>query len=332
MKVLLASSIDGAAVDTLEHSHDVTRAYNASEDTLRSVIGDREVLVFRSGVSISAAVLKEAPDLRLLIRAGSGLDNVDLDFARDHAITVVRVPGSSAQPVAEMTFAVLMTLVRKVALADRLLRKGHWPKASLAGPLLTGKTLGIIGAGNIGSRVGEMGAAWGMRPIGCVATSDATTNGAAQRLRSRGITLTDLPTVVAEADFLSLHVPLDETTWHLVDARLLSHMKRGSYLVNMARGGVVDEQALFPELTEGDTVLGAALDVHEREGEGTISPFAELPNVVLTPHIGAMALDSQRLIGERVLELVVAHEADRLNDEVRDAELVVSHFGKDRSS
>ena len=142
-----------------------------------------------------------------------------------------------------------------------------------------------------------MGHAWGMRVLGCVASpGDAV----ARQLSGRGITLSTFDDIVAEADFLTLHVPLDDVTHHMVGAEVLARMKPGSLLVNMARGGVVDEHALLVRLKEGDTVAGAALDVHEHEGEGTISPFADLPNVVLTPHIGAMALDSQRLIGDRV--------------------------------
>jgi phosphoglycerate dehydrogenase-like enzyme len=136
------------------------------------------------------------------------------------------------------------------------------------------------------------------------------------------VSLTDFETVVAEADFLCLHLPLDEQTHHIVDARVLSRMKDGSFLVNMARGGVVDEQALYTELTEGDRVLGAALDVHEVEGEGVMSPLAALPNVVLTPHIGAMAWDAQRLIGERVVELLSAHERGSLDELLAPDEVV----------
>ena len=127
-------------------------------------------------------------------------------------IQVVRVPGSSAQPVAELTFALLLSLVRNVALADRLLREGHWPKAQLGGPLLAGKTIGIVGAGRIGSRVGEMAPAWGMRAIGCV---DRPRPAVAAALAERGVQLTDFDTVVAEADFLCLHLPLDESTRHM---------------------------------------------------------------------------------------------------------------------
>lgn len=319
MKILLASSIDPAAIAVLEAGHDVVRAFNAGPEQLASLVRDREVIIFRSGVRLSAEVMEQAPDLKVLVRAGSGLDNVDVDYASGRGIDVVRVPGSSAQPVAEFTFALLLSLVRKVSLADRLLRQGHWPKAQLGGPLLMGKTLGIVGAGNIGSRVGEMGAAWGMRAIGCV---EFRSERVAEALARRGVTLTGFDTVVAEADFLCVHVPLMATTRHLIDARVLSHMKQDSYLINVARGGVVDEEALYPELTEGGKLRGAALDVHEKEGEGTLSPFADLPNVVLTPHIGAMALDSQRLIGERVVELVTARDNDRLADALRPEETV----------
>jgi len=319
VKILLASSIHPSAVEALERDHDVVSAFNAPEDELTSLIVDREAVVFRSGVTISAAVLNAAANLALLVRAGSGLDNIDLARAHDRGVQVVRVPGSSAQPVAELTFALLLSLVRNVVRADRLLREGHWPKATLGGPLLAGKTLGIIGAGRIGSRVGEMGAAWGLRSIGCVEHYGAA---AAASLSARGVTLTNFDTVVAESDFLCLHLPLGEGTHHIIDAGVLGRMKPGSFLINVARGGVVDESALYTALTEGERLLGAALDVHELEGEGVVSPLAALPNVVLTPHIGAMAWDSQRLIGERVVELLRAHEQGCLEDQLQPDEVV----------
>jgi phosphoglycerate dehydrogenase-like enzyme len=319
VRILLASSIDPGAIEVLERDHDVVRAFNAPEEQLAELIRDREVVIFRSGVMISATVLDQARDLRLLVRAGSGLDNIDVDHALARGVRIVRVPGSSAQPVAELTFALLLSLARKVTLADRLLREGHWPKSQLGGPLLAGKTLGIIGAGRIGSRVGEMGAAWGMRAIGCVANGGAAV---ASSLAQRGVTLTDFDTVVAESDFLCLHLPLDERTHHIIDASVLSRMKDGSWLINMARGGVVDEKALSAELTEGGRLLGAALDVHEAEGEGVQSPLADLDNVVLTPHIGAMAWDAQRLIGERVLELLAAEVDGVLEEQLTPDETV----------
>jgi phosphoglycerate dehydrogenase-like enzyme len=319
VKVLLASSIDPEAVDALKNAHDVVEAVNAQPAEIQEAIADRDVAVLRSGVQFSSTILAGAPQLRLVVRAGSGLDNIDVDFARRRGVRVVRVPGMSAQPVAELTFALLLAVARKVVLADRLLREGHWPKPTLGGPLLHGKTLGVVGAGNIGGRVGEMAAAWGLQALGCVANPGRAI---AESLKRRGIELTTFERVVSESDFVSLHVPLDASTQHMIDDSALSSMRSGSLLVNMARGGVVDEQALLRALTTGGTVAGAALDVHEKEGEGTDSPLADLPNVVLTPHIGAMALDAQRLIGHRVVELIDAFDRENLDEELSDSERV----------
>ncbi|MBA2694299.1 MAG: hydroxyacid dehydrogenase [Actinobacteria bacterium] len=319
MKILLASPIDPGTITTLGSAYDVRQAVNAEPTALAAAIADRDVVVLRSGVQLSSDVLASAPALQLVLRAGSGLDNIDVEYARQHGIRVVRVPGMSAQPVAEFTFALLLSLARKVVFADSQLRSAHWPKAQLGGSLLFGKTLGIVGAGNIGGQVGEMAAAWNLRVLGCVGQPTPQVGG---QLASRGVTLTDFDDIIEKSDFVSLHVPLDDGTHHMVDDRALKGMRPGSLLVNVARGGVVDEEALYRHLTEGDTVAGAALDVHEHEGEGTVSRFAELSNVVLTPHIGAMAVDSQRLIGERVAELIRAFRDGRLDKEVRDDEHV----------
>lgn len=320
MKILLVSPIDPQAVNALDRDHDLRQALNAEPSELRAAADDREAVVLRSGALLSADVMSAAPNLRLVVRAGSGLDNIDLACARVRGVRVVRVPGMSAPPVAEFTFALLLALARKVTVADRLIREGHWPKPQLGGALLRGRTLGVVGAGNIGGLVGEMGHAWGMHVLGCVAHPSEDV---ARDLAVRGIALADFDAVLANSDFLTLHVPLDETTHHMVDASVLDRMRPRSLLVNMARGGVVDEKALYDALKEDSTVSGAALDVHETEGEGVQSPLSELTNVVLTPHIGAMALDAQRLIGERVIELVQAFDQGRLDEEVRDSERVI---------
>lgn len=317
MKIVLASPIDPGTTEILRDRHDVTQAAPAE---LRAAVDDAEIVVLRSGPTLSADVLAAAPRLRLVVRAGSGLDNIDIDEARARGITVARIASMSAVPVAELTFGLLLALARKVVLADRLIREGRWPKQELSGPLLRGRTLGVVGAGNIGGLVGQLGYAWGMHVLGCVDRPDAAL---AERLLQRGVTLTHFDEVVEEADFVTLHVPLSDATRHLVDAKVLDRMRPGSLLVNMARGGVVDEQALHEALTRGDTISGAALDVHEVEGEGIVSPLAALPNVVLTPHIGAMASDSQQRIGARVLELVEAYQDGRLEEELDHGELVV---------
>lgn len=300
MNILIASSIDSETIEALSAQHNVFCAFNASEEVLKSRIKDCGILICRSGVQITGEVMACAPNLKLLIRAGSGLDNIDMDYVRSHDIRMIRIPGPGARAVAEMTFALMLAVARNVLEADRLLRQGHWAKREMTGYSLNGKILGIIGAGNIGSRVGQMGAAWDMEVIGCV---EYPSPAVAADLREDGIRLVDCNEVLARSDFLCLHVPLHASTRHLINAEVLARMKHGAFLINLARGGVVDEVALHKALAEGH-LRGAALDVHEREGDGKLSPLAALPNVILTPHIGANTFDAQRQIGEIVIEAI----------------------------
>jgi len=319
VNILCLSPIDQSALEHLRRDHDVTVAANGDHGDLHALVPDREVVIFRSGVTISGDFIDDSPGLKLLIRAGSGLDNVDVERARARDIRLVRIPGPGAQAVAELTFALMLNVARNVTLADRLLREGHWPKKDLGGPLLHGKTLGIVGAGNIGARVGDLGVAWGMRVLGCVAHP---TDACREALAARGIELAPMDEVVAAADYLTIHVPLRDATQKLVNADLLARMKPGSILINTARGGVVDEAALRDALVGGTRLRGAGLDVHPQEGEGTQSPLADLPNVVLTPHIGAMATDSQREIGERIIRLLAAFRAGQIDAEAARGEAV----------
>jgi D-3-phosphoglycerate dehydrogenase / 2-oxoglutarate reductase len=318
VNILCLSPIDQSALERLRRDHEVTVATNGDHRHLHSLVPEREVVIFRSGVTISGDFMDDSPQLKLLIRAGSGLDNVDVERARAQDIRLVRIPGPGAQAVAELTFALMLSVARNVTLADRLLREGHWPKKELGGPLLHGKTLGIVGAGNIGARVGELGHAWGMRVLGSV---DRPGDACRAALAQRGIEMATTDEVVAAADYLSVHVPLTDATRNLIDATRLARMKPGAILVNTARGGVVDEPALRDALAAG-RLRGAGLDVHAQEGEGTRSLFADLPNVVLTPHIGAMATDSQREIGERIVHLLDAFIAGRIDAETAREEAV----------
>jgi D-3-phosphoglycerate dehydrogenase / 2-oxoglutarate reductase len=309
MKVVLASPIADNAVEALRRDHDLVVAFGESGN-LSGLISDREVLIFRSGIDISADLLKSAPHLQLAIRAGSGFDNIALDFCRDRGIRVARIPGPSSQAVAEFTLGLILSLSRRIAEAHDHMQQGEWPKHRLEGRLIAGKVLGVVGAGNIGKRVGEMGALLGMRVVGCVEGSPEEHE---LVLAAKGITLTDFDTVVDQADILSVHVPLKDSTRHLIDSDVIHRLKPGSILVNTARGGVVDESAVLDGLKSGH--LGAvALDVHEQEGDGRLSPLAGLPNVVLTPHIGGMAAESQEMIGRRVIELIDAFLQGRLEE------------------
>lgn len=245
--------------------------------------------------------MASAPHLDLVIRAGSGLDNIDMTYVRKRGLKLLRIPGPGARAVAELTFGLMLALARQILVADRLLREGHWAKHQVRGYQLAGKNLGIVGLGNIGSTVGQMGASWGMRVTGCV---EHPSPERAAGLAEKGIGLTSFQAVLSAADFLCIFVPLKDSTRHLIGVEAFTRLKRGAFLINMARGGVVDEAALEAALAEGGGLAGAALDVHKEEGEQKISPLARFSNVVLTPHIGAMTIDSQREIGRRIIEIL----------------------------
>lgn len=300
MKILIASPIWPDTIAILEQEHEVVCAFGAPSEQLAELITDADVLVFRSGVQITADVLAQGRRLRKILRAGSGVDNIDMGYVHTHQLPLVRIPGPGAKAVAELAFAMMLILAREIGIADRALRSGRWTKRERMGYLLTGKTVGIVGLGNIGSRVAKLGQGWGMRAIGCVEFPTAARRKA---MAQNDIALVNLEQVLAEADFLSVHVPLQESTCNLIDNSALALVKPTAYLTNLARGGVVDEQALYEALVNG-RLAGAGLDVHEQEGEGAVSPLADLDNVVLTPHIGAGTVDSQREIGDIVLQQV----------------------------
>jgi phosphoglycerate dehydrogenase-like enzyme len=305
MRILIAHPICPEAMKELCNRYDVAFIPNAKEGDLPKHIQDRDVLIFRSGLTVSSDVMKAGRKLKLLIRAGSGTDNVDMDYVQEQGIDFRRIPGPGAQAVAEFTFGLMLGVARHIVRADNLWRQGEWAKSALTGYLLLGKTLGIVGAGNIGARVGQLGAAWGMQVIGCI--ENPVTPARDRALAQKGIRLTNFDEVITTADFLSLHVPLKDSTRYLMNKTVFSRMKEGSYIINTARGGVINEQDLYEELTTGGRLHGAALDVHEKEGDGKISPLAKLPNVILTPHIGAQAYDAQREIGRSILDILASY-------------------------
>lgn len=308
MKILIASKIDSEAIEKLKENHDVTCAFGADKETLKSAIQGSEVLIFRSGVDISAEVMASAPTLKMLIRGGSGIDNLDMNYVNQQALRLVRIPGPGAISVAELTFALMLALARRVVEADRLTRQGHWAKSEMTGYLLTGKTLGVLGAGNIGGMVAHMGAGWGMNVLACVEHRSPERE---ESFEKAGIELTTTERIMSEADFISVHIPLKPDTRNFVDKDKIALMKKNAYLVNMARGGVVNETALHDALAEG-RIAGAALDVHQAEGEGKVSPLAEFKNVILTPHIGASTFDSQKEIGRIILKTMDDYMAEQL--------------------
>src|SRR5258707_4047524 len=242
MKILVASHLEPSAISQLQQRHDVICTFDQPTADLSSMVHDREVLVFCSGVEIARAVMDCAPDLKLLVRAGCGLDNLDCEYVGKRGIVLRRIPEPAAQAVAEMALALMFALARNIRQADAMLRQGRWAKDRLVGHLLAGKVLGIVGAGNIGSRLGVLASSVGMEPIGCIGDS---TPAVVQTLRDKGITVADFHTVLAKADFVSVHVPLNDSTRNLINRKALSLMKEGGYLIKLARGGGSCETALY---------------------------------------------------------------------------------------
>ena len=250
-------------------------------------------LIVRSATKVDASLLDGADSLRVVARAGVGVDNIDVDAATRRGVVVFNTPSANTLAAAEMTIALMLAVTRKVAAADHSVHDGVWDRASFQGVELYGKVLGLVVAGRIGREVAARARAFGMTVVACDP----------YLADSVDVDLCPLEQVLAEADVVSLHVPLNDDTRHLIDARAIASMKPGSFLINASRGGVVDEGALVEALLAGHRA-GAALDVYEQEPLPPESQLRSAPNLVLTPHLGASTAEAQRRVAVEAAELV----------------------------
>ena len=257
-----------------------------------------DALIVRSSTEVDADMMARAPQLRAIGRAGVGVDNVDIIAASERGIAVFNAPGGNTIAAAELTMALLISVARKVPAADASLRRGDWDRAAFKGVELQGKTLGLIGAGRIGGEVAVRCQAFGM-PV--IVYDPYLTQERADEL---GVLLVPLDEVLDLADFISIHVPLNDETRAICGPSALARMKPTAFLVNASRGGVVDEEALVAALHSGD-IAGAALDVYESEPLPDDSPLREAPNLVLTPHLGASTAEAQIGVATEVAEKIV---------------------------
>ncbi|HSB90077.1 MAG TPA: hydroxyacid dehydrogenase [Anaerolineales bacterium] len=265
-----------------------------------------DALIVRGRSRVTAEVLAAGrPRLRVVGRAGVGVDNIDLEAARRLDVVVVHAPLAATISVAEHTLALMLALVRHVPAADAGLRRGEWGKAGLEGRELFGKTLGLVGFGRVGRAVGQRAAALGMRLLAFdpLLPADA--------IRQAGAQPVDLDTLLAESDVVSVHVPLEASTRHLLGAAELGRMRPGAQLIHTSRGGIVDEEALLHSLEAG-RLAGAALDVFETEPPGRTGLIAH-PAVVVTPHIAAQTAEAQaRASADIAAEVLAALRGDPL--------------------
>lgn len=307
MRILVACTLDPLALARLGENHEVATCPSPTAGELAERVRDREVLVVRGDVSVTKEILDAAPELRLIVRGGSGVERIDLEAVADRGIELARIPQPGARAAAELTFGLMLALARHILPLDAELRRGSWVKQGFEGALLSGRTLGVVGVGSVGGRVAELAASWGMRVVGCVAR---TRHGASTRLRREGVELASLEKVVEQADFLSLHLPLDASTEGLFDEDRLACVKPGAFLINTAHAALVDARALYHALRSGRRLRGAAFDVRGEEEVGVLSPLRHLPNVILTPRIGAWTVESERELAVEVARVVQAFDAE----------------------
>lgn len=264
-------------------------------DDLAAGLAGARALVVRNRTRVDAALLDAAPRLRVVGRLGAGLDNIDLAACRARGVGVVHAPGANAVSVAEMTIGLLLALARKIPGADASVRAGGWDREAFSGVELAGKDLGILGFGRIGRLVAERARAFGLR----IATSHPRLTPGDPGLQRVGARLVGLEELLGAADALTVHLPLTPQTRGLLGRRELALMKPAAFLVQVGRGGVVDEAALADAL-EGGRLAGAALDVRESEppaaGDPVAARLARLWNVILTPHVAGLTTESQRRV------------------------------------
>ena len=311
-KVLIADSISERGVEELarDGALDVTTKTGLSETELLEIIPEFSALVVRSQTKVTADVLKAGASLRVVGRAGVGVDNVDVEAATRRGVVVLNAPGGNTVSTAEHAFSLLLCVARKIPQADASVRGKNWDRKNFEGVELYDKTLGVIGMGRIGSELARRAIAFGMRVIAYDPYLSAT------RARALQIELVDeLDDLLAEADFISLHTPLTPETRHLLDGVRLQKTKRGVRIINCARGGLIDEAALANALQDRH-VAAAALDVFETEPLPNDSALRSAPNLTLTPHLGASTAEAQESVG---IEIAQSIRAALLEGTIRNA-------------
>lgn len=296
MKILITDGLEPEAVDTLRKAHEVS-VQELDPKALLTVIPAYHALIVRSRTKVTKGVLDRGASLKVVGRAGVGVDNIDLIEATARRIVVVNAPTASTVSVAELAIGHMLSLFRRLPESDRSVKEGKWEKTRLEGRELFGKTLGLLGSGRIGAEVAKRAHAFGMHVI----AYDPYLPGPAAE--SLGIRLVEKDVVFREADILSIHAAFTSETKSLVGAAELGLMKREAILVNCARGEIVQEAALADAL-RAKRIAGAAIDVFEKEPP-LGSPLLAAPNVVFTPHLGASTIEAQARAGTLIAEQVM---------------------------
>jgi len=302
LKVLVADPISPRGIEELSHDNRLEVAVRTGlpEAEILKLIGDVHGMIVRSQTKVTAEILNAAKRLRVVGRAGVGVDNVDVETATRRGVLVLNAPGANTVSTAEHAFSLLLGIARNIPRADATLKSGVWERKSLEGVELYNKSLGIIGMGRIGSELSRRAIAFGMRVLAFEPYLSAA--------RARGLQVElveEIDELLSTVDFITLHTPLTVETHHILNAERLKKTKSGVRIVNCARGGLIDEHALLKALQSGH-VAGAALDVFETEPLPPDSPLRSAPNIVLTPHLGASTIEAQESVGIEIAQSVRA--------------------------
>ncbi len=302
VKILISDSLDKEGVDILEASglFDVDFRKKTSREELEAVIPEIEGLIIRSASKVDKALLEKATKLRVVIRAGVGVDNIDIPACSQKGVVVMNAPAGNSVSTAEQALAMLFALARKTPQADQSMKQKKWEKSKFQGSQLTGKTLGVVGLGRIGREVVKRAKGLQMNVLGFDPFIPA------ENLSSLEIQIVPLDRLLAESDFITVHTPLTDTTRGLVNEKNLGQLKRGVRLINCARGGIYEEAAVVKGLKDG-IIAGAALDVFEAEPLPESSGLFELEQVVLTPHLGASTDEAQIEVAKESADSMVAY-------------------------
>jgi len=297
--VLICDQVNPILKEVLEKNGlNVTYEPEITPEQIAEKIGNFEVVVVRSRTKITRELIEKADKCKILARVGVGLDNIDQDTAKEKNIRVLNAVEGAITAVAELVIGLMLSMAREIPRADREIRNGNWIKKELMGSELKGKYLGIVGLGNIGKRLGRLARALNMNIIGydVVPIDDEFS-------KEVGLMKADLDTLLSSADYVSFHVPLLDSTHHMINAEKLKMMKNTTRIINTARGGVIDEEALYNALKDG-SLAGAALDVFEAE-PATGNKLTTLPNFIATPHMGAQTKEAQLLAANVIAEKII---------------------------
>lgn len=304
MKVLICDKIENAAIEKMrKNGLTVDDKSGIAPQDLLNIVNDYEVLVVRSATKVTKDVIEKGKNLKMIVRGGVGMDNIDAEAAKKANIRVENTPEASSISVAELTIAMMFALARKVSTADSTMKQGKWEKKKLEGTELYKKTLGLIGIGRIGFEVAKRATALGMPVI----AYDPYLKPVPTHISNLGIKMvSSLDEIYKESDYISIHTPLTPESKSMINKSSIAKMKKTTFIINCARGGIINEQDLAEAIKSG-TIGGAAIDVYEKEPVTPDNPLLGLgEKVLLTPHLGASSVEGQARVGDAIAEKLIA--------------------------